>query len=102
MSKDSEDRKQREKDSFDMVLRNIIHGRLHRLIGGHVTAHLIDAHQKQQKSKKKVNEVVTEEAPTNVMGTSSSVTGSGPIDTFDPLLRFKTIMKRRKPKNISQ
>jgi len=97
---ESDDRKQRERDSFDMVLRSIIHGRLHKLIGGHVTAHLIDAHQKQQnKKKKKINE----EAPTNVMGTSSSVAGSGPIDTFDPLLKFKSLIKRRKqPKTFQQ
>src|SRR5476649_1019015 len=30
--------------------------------------------------------LLTEEFPTNVMGTSSSTTGSGPIDTFDPIL----------------
>lgn len=42
--------------------------------------------------------------PTNSMGTSSSVQGSGPIDTFDPIMkvgRKKTldaVLKRPLPK----
>jgi hypothetical protein len=49
---------------------------------------------------KKIKE---DEAPTNVMGNSSSVSGTGPIDTFDPLLflkKKKKIITRKKPKEI--
>lgn len=41
---------------------------------------------------------ISEEFPTNAMGTSSSTAGTGPIDTFDPLLfkKMKKKMIRRK------
>ena len=41
---------------------------------------------------KKITEDVV--APTNSMGTSSSVPGAGAIDTFDPILRRNKIIKR--------
>jgi len=49
---------------------------------------------------------IKEDAPTNSMGTASSVTGTGKIDTFDPLMkknkkvkiltRFKDFIKNDK------
>jgi hypothetical protein len=43
---------------------------------------------------------VKEEFPTNSMGSSSSTAGTGPIDTFDPLLGIKKkIARRKKPVN---
>jgi len=39
-----------------------------------------------------------EEFPTNAMGASSSTAGSGPVDTFDPILKLKKkILKRKVP-----
>lgn len=35
--------------------------------------------------------------PTNSMGTSSSTAGSGGIDTYDPLLKIRKILKRSAP-----
>jgi Major capsid protein Gp23 len=43
--------------------------------------------------------LLTEEAPTNVMGTSSSVSGTGPIDTFDPILI--SLIRRTMPNLIA-
>jgi len=41
-----------------------------------------------------------EEFPTNSMGTSSSTSGTGPIDTYDPILGLKKkLAKRKKPVN---
>lgn len=52
--------------------------------------------------KDRVAKNLSENAPTNVMGSSSSVHGSGAVDTFDPLLikkklkRFKDVTTREK------
>jgi Major capsid protein Gp23 len=43
--------------------------------------------------------LLTEEAPTNVMGNSSSVSGTGPIDTFDPILI--SLIRRTMPNLIA-
>jgi len=42
--------------------------------------------------------VLQEEFPTNSMGTSSSTSGTGPIDTFDPLMKIKAknLLAKRK------
>jgi len=49
---------------------------------------------------------IVENVPTNSMGLSSATPGSGPIDTFNPILnrnkvirRFMTVWKKRKEKN---
>jgi len=53
-------------------------------------------------TKKILDRFLKEEAPTNAMGTSSSTSGTGPIDTFDPILSLKKkIMARGKPQVIS-
>jgi hypothetical protein len=45
---------------------------------------------------------LSEEAPTNAMGTSSSTSGSGPVDTFDTLMKLKNkILKRKSPVDVS-
>lgn len=48
---------------------------------------------------KKIYEVyIYEEFPTNAMGNSSSTSGTGPVDTFDPLQGFRNkLIKRKKP-----
>jgi len=43
--------------------------------------------------------LLTEEAPTNVMGTSSSTSGTGNIDTFDPILI--SLIRRTMPNLIA-
>jgi hypothetical protein len=43
--------------------------------------------------------LITEEFPTNVMGTSSSTTGTGNIDTFDPILI--SLVRRTMPNLIA-
>ena len=43
--------------------------------------------------------LLDEQAPTNAMGTSSSTTGSGPIDTFDPILI--SLVRRTMPNLIA-
>jgi hypothetical protein len=44
----------------------------------------------------KIISVYLEEFPTNSMGTSSSTSGTGPVDTFDPILGLKRKLARRK------
>jgi hypothetical protein len=45
--------------------------------------------------------LLREEFPTNCMGASSSTSGTGPVDTFDPLLgKTKGKIGRRKPPKI--
>jgi hypothetical protein len=49
-------------------------------------------------SKKIYERYIFEEFPTNVMGNSSSTSGTGNIDTFDPLQGMKNrLLKRKKP-----
>ena len=43
--------------------------------------------------------LLTEEVPTNAMGTSSSTAGAGPIDTFDPILI--SLIRRTMPNLIA-
>jgi hypothetical protein len=45
------------------------------------------------------NTELYEDSPTNSMGTSSSTQGSGAIDTYDPALKKKKILKRFKELN---
>lgn len=35
--------------------------------------------------------------PANAIGTSSSTAGTGGIDTYDPLLKIRKMLKRKKP-----
>lgn len=44
-----------------------------------------------------MSEHIKEDAPTNSMGASSSVAGTGAIDTFDPILGAHDRIHRRKP-----
>jgi hypothetical protein len=48
--------------------------------------------------EKDPKKIVKEDTPTNSMGTSSSVAGSGAVDTYDPLMRKKKprVLKRFK------
>lgn len=45
----------------------------------------------------KIKKYFKEDAPTNSMGASSSVAGTGAIDTFDPILGAHDRIHRRKP-----
>lgn len=41
-----------------------------------------------ENSKDRIKRYFREEAPANAMGASSSVAGTGAIDTFDPVMKF--------------
>lgn len=55
-----------------------------------------DSHPKEFK-KKPIGEEGEGAVPANAMGTSSSTAGTGGIDTYDPLLKIRKILKRRAP-----
>lgn len=44
----------------------------------------------------KIKKYIREDAPTNSMGASSSVAGTGAIDTFDPILGAHDRIHKRK------
>lgn len=53
---------------------------------------------KSFKQFRKVKEDATAAStvPVNAMGTSSSTAGTGGIDTYDPLLKIRKMLKRKK------
>lgn len=55
-----------------------------------------DTHPKEFK-KAAFKEEGEGSVPTNSMGTSSSTAGTGGIDTYDPLLKIRKILKRKAP-----
>ena len=100
------DKKDNNKElNLDDIVQRAVLQKLERYIHGKINSHILKTHfdMINKKNKKKVNEgtrnFVSEEAPTNVMGTSSSTSGTGNIDTFDPLL-FSGLIKRKPPANI--
>lgn len=78
---------------LDDIIQSVMKHKLHRYIAGRIDSEIARQHHK--KTNKKIKENEGGEAPTNAMGHSSSVSGTGNIDTFDPLLKMK--VARRKP-----
>jgi hypothetical protein len=79
---------------IDNVIRKVMHHKLKNYISGVINSQILHHHTKINTKKLK-----EDEAPTNAMGTSSSTSGTGPIDTFDPLLKLK-IARRKKPAEL--
>ena len=77
---------------LDDVIRKVLKHKLKSYINGVVTSKILHHHINNTSTKK----IKENEGPTNAMGTSSSTSGTGPIDTFDPLLKAK-IARRKKP-----
>lgn len=47
-------------------------------------------------NKMKEDATAASTTPVNSMGTSSSTAGAGGIDTYDPLLKIRKMLKRKK------
>lgn len=80
-----------KKFDLDEIIKRIMMHKIEHYIRGKLNSDILDAHTKI-KGKGKKN--LKEEAPSNAIGDSSSVSGSGPIDTFSPLIRFKKKKKK--------
>jgi hypothetical protein len=76
---------------IDDIIASVMREKLKRYLAGKISSEIVRQHHKLPKAGTKLKE---DEAPTNAMGHSSSVSGTGPIDTFDPLLRMQ--IARRK------
>lgn len=73
------------------IIASVMKEKMKRYLAGKVASEIVRQHHKLPKSDTKIKE---DEAPTNAMGHSSSVSGTGSIDTFDPLL-FARMARRR-------
>ena len=84
---------------IDKLIKKVLHDKLSHYITGKVTAEITRMHYGNKLKPKVDKSVVKEEAPTNMMGNSSSTAGTGPIDTFDPLMKNKkkNLAKRKNP-----
>jgi hypothetical protein len=79
---------------IDDIIASVMKEKLKRYPAGKISSEIVRQHHNLPKiGSKKIKE---DEAPTNVMGTSSSISGTGNIDTFDPLL-FGRLARRKKP-----
>lgn len=80
---------------FDIqdVIRSVMREKLKRYIAGKISSEIARQHHGKKKIKENDG---GGEPPTNAMGHSSSTSGSGPIDTFDPLL-FVKLARRKRP-----
>jgi hypothetical protein len=76
----------------DIVKINMLR-QMEKYIQGHLKAHIVRSHENMLR-KKNGEPQIKEEAPTNVMGASSSTPMTGNVDTFDPLL-FSKLLKRK-------
>jgi hypothetical protein len=76
---------------IDDIIASVMKEKLKRYLAGKISSELVRQHHKLPKSK-----IKEDEGPTNVMGTSSSVSGTGNIDIFDPLL-FARLARRKRP-----
>lgn len=77
---------------LDDIIASVMKHKLKRYLAGKISSEIVRQHHNMPKVSAKLKE--DEGGPTNAMGTSSSTSGTGPIDTFDPLLKLK--MARRK------
>ena len=75
------------------IIKRVLQHKLQRYISGKVGSEILRTHSKLGNKK------IKEEAPTNAMGTSSSISGTGNIDTFDPLIKTK-IARRKTPNKV--
>ena len=80
---------------IDDIIKQVLHDKLTNYISGRITSELTRLHHGNQKPKTPKKEIKEDEGPLNVMGTSSSTSGTGPIDTFDPLMAIKKRLKRK-------
>jgi hypothetical protein len=78
---------------IDDIIASVMKEKMKRYLAGKVASEIVRQHHKLPKIGSKIKE---DEAPTNVMGHSSSVSGTGSIDTFDPLL-FARLARRKQP-----
>ena len=80
-------------EEIDKLIKKVLQDKLTRYISGKVTSELTKFHHT---NKKPVKKELKEEAPTNSIGTSSSTSGTGSIDTLDPIISVKKkILKKR-------
>jgi hypothetical protein len=86
-----------KKKDVDEMIKNILHDKLSDYITTKVTGEIVKMHHgiKPKTPKQPEKKELKEEAPTVCMGSSSSTSGTGPIDTFDPVLRKKKVEKRK-------
>ena len=78
---------------IDDIISSVMKEKLKRYLAGKIGSEIVRQHHNIKSGKKKP--VKEDEAPTNAMGTSSSTSGTGPIDTFDPLLIVKLARRKR-------
>jgi hypothetical protein len=79
---------------IDDIIASVMREKLKRYLAGKISSEIVRQHHKLPKVGTKIKE--EEGGPTNVMGTSSSTSGTGSIDTFDPLL-FARLARRKRP-----
>jgi hypothetical protein len=82
-----------DKLKIDDIIASVMKEKMKRYLAGKISSEIVRQHHKLPKIGTKIKE---DEAPTNVMGHSSSVSGTGSIDTFDPLL-FAKLARRKQP-----
>jgi hypothetical protein len=78
---------------IDDIIASVMKEKLKRYLAGKISSEIVRQHHHLPKVGTKIKE---DEAPTNAMGHSSSVSGTGSIDTFDPLL-FAKLARRKRP-----
>jgi hypothetical protein len=80
---------------FGDIISSVLKQKMKHYLTGHINSEIVRLHHNLPKVKGKFNVKEEEGGPTNVMGTSSSVSGTGGIDTFDPLLG--KLARRKRP-----
>ena len=76
----------------DIVKVNMLR-QMEMYIRGKIKSHIARSHENMLRQKSGQPQI-KEEAPTNCMGSSSSTSMTGNIDTFDPIL-FSKVLKRK-------
>lgn len=79
---------------IDQLITKVLHDKLMRYVSGRITSELTRFHHTKNKETTPKKEL-KEETSTNCIGTSSSTSGSGSIDTVDPLLSIKKKISKR-------
>ena len=92
---------EKKKTNLNDIIKKQVNDLFARYIQGRVTSEITRLHHGNKKPaaapKKDIKE---DEGPTNVIGTSSSTSGTGAVDTFDPVLGTKKKLAKRKNPDV--
>ncbi len=79
--------------SITDIVQSVMKQKLKHYIAGKISSEIARQHHKKTKLKEDAG------GPTNAMGHSSSTSGTGPIDTYDPLLLKKLVRRKQLQKD---